>query len=684
MMTFRTALLLLFLFFLVTPSHAQPPQYETDQVSVTQALNEFWALQGLGQTTGGIKPNWGALLGSSDWYEWNSLKVNWSGDLADKAAQRELLLHANITGVNAPGAQAKGYVWPSNGSEFWLCPNPHFDQMPRFVCAVYNDYLWSRDVHFLQTMHPKLDAVMGYLAETMQGRSGLLHCPGVYNGLPNRGPNTTYMDCYREGGKVTWIEEGYYTALGDMAAMETILGHPAEAKKYAALARSFPAQFQAQLWNPTTRRFVGWKDMQGSLHDYGFTYLNLEALARGLSTASEAYDIFDWLDHGKAQPTQMGGHRGSADIYQCVVAPRSNTVPLTDADWDFWSVSKNLRESSMGYGALVEDGGALLWVNYYDVMARLKWLDADSAWQKFAQMLYRVEGDPLRFTESASHPTNIYGENYLEVGPADGPENGLNGTAPLYGFMGIQPRENGLSASPNLPTSVLSLASRHLTYGPSVYDVRVSRGQIVAETVGPQFTVTTAFNKVGFRLSAADHLPFPVTVTLQKRHGDLWAVMASSPVTIRYLNFYAYAAVPSQSAGTYRLVLTPPTGSIDCRAVMEPITPTAVGILRRGKTGFTAKRAFSRIAVQSARPAFGPVTLWRQYGRRWREVETFWTVGNRGGVLGFADQPAGIYQLQGNSMGRYQLLSGQYRVSVTKGSSVKTRIVPAGQAVRLD
>ena len=419
-------------------------QYGSDQPFFSQALNDFWTLQGLGQTTGGIKANWGALLGSSDWYEWNSLKVAWTNDTADKAAQRDLLLHANITGVNAQGAQAGGYVWPSNGSEFWLCPSPHFDQMPRFICAVYNDYVWSRDRAFLQKMQPKLEAVMDYMTHTMQGRNGLLVCPGVYNGLPNQGPNTTYMDCYREAGQVTWIEEGYYTALQDMAAMETVLGSKARAETCAVSARKLPAQFDAALWNAKTRRYAGWKDSRGTLHDYGFTYLNLEALTRGLGDGSKASDVFDWLDYGKTQPTKWGGHIGSMDIYQCVVAPRSNTAPIPDADWDFWSVSKSLRDSSMGYGALVEDGGALLWVNYYDVMARLKWIDADNAWRKFADMLFRVEGDPLRFTESVTHPTNAYRENYLEVGPADGPENGLNGTLPLYGFMGIYATMNGL------------------------------------------------------------------------------------------------------------------------------------------------------------------------------------------------------------------------------------------------
>ena len=165
----------------LTSARAQAPQYQTDQPSVTRALNDFWALQGLGRTTGGVKANWSALLGSSDWYEWNGLKVNWTDDAVDKAAQRDLLLKTNIDGISAPGAWPAGYVWPSNGSRFWLCPHEHFDQMPRFVCAVYDDYVWSRDVTFLRTMRPPIEAVMGYMVGAMGGRNGLPRCPGVYD-----------------------------------------------------------------------------------------------------------------------------------------------------------------------------------------------------------------------------------------------------------------------------------------------------------------------------------------------------------------------------------------------------------------------------------------------------------------------------------------------------------------------
>lgn len=666
-------------------AHAQPPQYQCDQPAITQALDDFWTLQGLGQTTGDIKPNWGALLGSSDWFEWDSLKINWTDDWADKNAQRNLLLHAHITGVNAAGAQATGYVWPSNGSESWLCPTPHFDQMPRFVCAVFNDYLWSRDRAFLQKMKPKIEAVMDDMTGTMGGRSGLPRCPGVFTGLPNVGPNTTYMDCYREGGTVAWIDMGYGTALQDMAALENALGDRKKSAIYAAYARKFPAQFDAQLWNRSTHRYAGWRDSGGALHDYGFTYLNLEALARGLGTGTQAARIFDWLDNGRAWPTMMGGHVGSTDIYQCVVAPRSNTVPIPAADWDPWSVPQALRRSTMGYGALVEDGGAMLWVNFYDVTARLRWLDADSAWGKFADMLFRVQGDPLRFTEGVTHPTNVYGEHYLEVGPADGPENGLAGTSPLYGFMGIGPKPDGLYASPNLPTSLLSLIGRNVCYGSATVSIQVSRGRIVTDTAEPGlFHAPSAFNKLGLRLSNVGRVSVRLQKRARTRRGDVWNTLASSSVTAQHRNVFRYFPLPVQTAGTYRML--GPFGPAVCRAAFEPTAPGSAGALRGRGVALTARHAFSEVALQTPGRRVGSAVLLRKLGDGWRPVAATWTAGSTGGVLGFADQPPGLYRLRSANavIGTYRLLSSRYTVVVTNGAVSTTSTVAAGSRVKLN
>jgi hypothetical protein len=69
-------------------------------------------------------------------------------------------------------------------------------------------------------------------------------------------------------------------------------------------------------------RYAGFND--GVKHDSGYTFLNLEILARGLGNQDKANKIFAWLD-------------SDSDIYHYEFAPRTNSYNIPDSDWDGWS-----------------------------------------------------------------------------------------------------------------------------------------------------------------------------------------------------------------------------------------------------------------------------------------------------------------------------------------------------------
>ena len=71
------------------------------------------------------------------------------------------------------------------------------------------------------------------------------------------------------------------------------LRHNAQA--LAQLADEMRQDFQTRFWNADTGRFVGWIDVEGRSYDYGFTFVNLEAVYYGLAAAAGA-SIFAWLD----------------------------------------------------------------------------------------------------------------------------------------------------------------------------------------------------------------------------------------------------------------------------------------------------------------------------------------------------------------------------------------------------
>ena len=49
-------------------------------------------------------------------------------------------------------------------------------------------------------------------------------------------------------------------------------------------------------WNNETGRFVSAVDIDGNSHDYGFTFLNLEAIYYDFATEEHARSIMDWID----------------------------------------------------------------------------------------------------------------------------------------------------------------------------------------------------------------------------------------------------------------------------------------------------------------------------------------------------------------------------------------------------
>ena len=60
-------------------------------------------------------------------------------------------------------------------------------------------------------------------------------------------------------------------------------------------------RYNQVFWNDAAGRYVQTIDADGVAHDYGSTYVNLEAASFGLPTKKQAARIFDWLDNGHTE-----------------------------------------------------------------------------------------------------------------------------------------------------------------------------------------------------------------------------------------------------------------------------------------------------------------------------------------------------------------------------------------------
>src|SRR5262249_26998309 len=113
-------------------------------------------------------------------------------------------------------------------------------------------------------------------------------------------------------------------------------------------------------WNPETQRFAAALDASGKKPDYGFTFLNLEAIYYDFATPEHAKAIMYWID---GQRTVKDDTSVTTDIYHWRFAPRATT--RRNIDYYVWSWN---APQSIPWGFQVQDGGAVLGFSYHDLM----------------------------------------------------------------------------------------------------------------------------------------------------------------------------------------------------------------------------------------------------------------------------------------------------------------------------
>ena len=254
---------------------------------------------------------------------------------------------------------------------------------------------------------------------------------------------------------------------------------PADLRGHAQTVRDYGTR---RFWNTDTGRF-GTVDLDGKLHDYGFTFLNNEAVYYGFATPEQAHAIHEWLagERVVTDDTSQG-----ADIYHWRFAPRATT--LRNVDYYFWGWS---APESIPFGYQVQDGGAVLGWSYHDLMARLMTAGPDDAARRLAEICvwfdetqaaggYRAYySDPSRGTMQGG---NVPGGLGLD---REFFESILVPQVMLYGFLGFQPTAAGCEISPRLPADWPALTVTRIHLHDHVLSVAVDGKSIRVQDDNP-------------------------------------------------------------------------------------------------------------------------------------------------------------------------------------------------------
>ncbi|HEU0038095.1 MAG TPA: hypothetical protein VFR76_02360, partial [Verrucomicrobiae bacterium] len=270
-------------------------------------------------------------------------------------------------------------------------------------CAKY--FWWTRDLNFLRGQINRMRTALRYVMTEHQalerkvvytgwvghdGRSGLKRtADGKKQIITGEGIGNNYCDLMPFGGLDGYATMQYYDAVLVLAQIESeIRAHPEwqiplgtlsfEPGMLEGHAAAVKAKGNALFWNNKTQRFNACIDADGHPHEYGFTFLNLEAVYYDFATPEHARAILSWVNGDRLVE---GDTSQGKDIYHWRFGPRATTK--RNLDWYFWAWN---NPESIPWGGQVQDGGAVLGFSYHDLMARLKILGPDDAWQRLQEI----------------------------------------------------------------------------------------------------------------------------------------------------------------------------------------------------------------------------------------------------------------------------------------------------------
>ena len=361
-----------------------------------------------------------------------------------------------------------------------------------FVLAAETYFNWTGDVDFLREFIGTLRRIFRYSMEEFAVReNGVIAMPWAgKDGRPGttqdakgrrvinygRGIGVNYWDLMPFGGKDGYSTIYQYAAVRAMEQLEAaVAAHPdwkipapppdySEAKLSADLEKMRKA-YGETFWNPEKGRFVGAVDSDGKAWDYGFTFLNNEAMYYGLAAPGQERQIVDWIAGDR---TIEGETSTGADIYHFRFGPRSTTVRNLDYYTYVWT-GPELNP----FGGQVQDGGSVFGFTFHDLMGRLRVNGPDDAWQRLKEILAWYG----EVQEAGGYRKYYSAEKASERGTLQGggPAGGLGIDQEFYesllvpliiteGFLGLSVSPESIRFAPQLPKEWPSLEVGGIQY----------------------------------------------------------------------------------------------------------------------------------------------------------------------------------------------------------------------------
>ena len=392
-------------------------------------------------------------------------------------------------------------------SFFTVYDTRHTINNPIYIMASDYYFNWTGDLAFLREQINKMRVALKH-QQTVMGGLELNHIRNIWpghEGLPGwvkdeegnltvyggRGIGNNYWDLMPFGWDDFYATYQYYRATLVMADLEeAIRKNPGWNIPEGALAMDpeFLRKHAADVkktandlfWNEETGRFYASIDVEGTKYDYGYTFLNLDAIWYGIANKENAVSIMEWLD---GERIVEGDTSTGEDIYHWKFGPRATTKRNIEWYGQGWIFPEHIE-----WGGQIQDGGAVLGFAFYDLWARLQVLGADNAWERLQAIVewekevHAAGGYRAYYADGKQGTTLQGGGTAGGIGvDAEFFESSLIPSIVVYGFVGLNPKPEALYINPALPSQSPEMQIHDLRYRSVVMDITASNNSVVLE-----------------------------------------------------------------------------------------------------------------------------------------------------------------------------------------------------------
>ncbi len=465
----------------------------------------------------------------------------------------------HVTDIKIEVVPKSGEKLNINGTMNYLrmiCDTRNSTNVGNYICSLEKYVLYNNDTEFLKTQITKARKAILFQTEHLDGKNGLVNLSYLRgHDLTSYGgyyiAQNGFWDMYPTGNLNAEANSYFYMALKSLAKLERYLeasgetvnevasvSHPYynvsgnedvvynfTADQLDALAEQVKNNMcktvaEGGFWNPETGRFA-WaiydenpiEGEEGGAMDYGHTELNLRLIYEGIATEQQSASIMSWLNGERIVEGDESDAQGYDGIYEYEFAPRVTTKHNVVDYGIIWD------ENPWAYSC--QDGGALMHVTFYDLLARNDYAGANDCFKRLKEIQSWYEDVSEYNGQGSAFYDEYYLEKRFEKGSKYKMQGGSKGNGSIgltdefyeaallyatvpYAFFGLKTDEyKTLTVAPNLPDGLEYFALENLMYSGVKYDLYVTNNTVVVS--GIRGTVNGEKLKLKFKKTKQNH-----------------------------------------------------------------------------------------------------------------------------------------------------------------------------------